>query len=387
MQTQRKSLILGLLALLVAVIAAACTSANAADVAAPTQETIKIGFIGPLTGGAAFIGEEQLGFVEAAVAVFNEETGLNVEIVEGDTTLDADEGKIVAERLAADADILAVVGPAGSQVCEATQPVFVEADLLHITPSCTRPDLTQAGADTFFRPIPHDEVQGPTIARYLAEEVGATSIYVVDDQSSYAAGLVAELEASLAERGVTDIEIASITQEETDLSSLATGIVAADPDAVFFPAQIASQMGSLVAQLRAQGYEGAYFLGDGGFDISWVEVAGEAAEGAYVSFFAPDPRFIPQAEPYTQRYTAQNGDEFGAFGGPAALSAQIVLQAIERCHEAGTLTRACVLAETTATDMDDSLLGIPVSFGAGNQLEGGEFFIFQVQNNEFVLVK
>lgn len=389
MQHQIKSFTLGLIALLLIVVGAACSSADASAPAAPAQEQseIKIGYMGPRTGGAAFIGQEQLGFIEAAVDLFNEESGLNIEIVEADTVLDADEGKIVAERLAADADILAVVGPAGSQVCEATQPVFADAGLMHITPSCTRTDLTQPGTATFFRPIPHDDVQGPTIAGYLAEAIGINSAYIVDDQSSYAAGLVNEFEANLSELGVQEIEIASITQEDTDLSSLATTIIAAEPDAIFFPGQIASQMGSLIAQLRAQGYDGVYFLGDGGFDLSWVDIAGEAAENAYVSFFAPDPRFIPQAEPYTQHYTAQYEEEYGAFGGPAALSAQIVLEAIERCHSAGTLTRACVIDQTAATDMADSLLGIPVSFGTGNQLDGGAFFIFQVQNGEFVLVK
>ena len=38
---------------------------------------IKVGFMGPLTGGAAFIGEEQLGFTKVAVEIFNERTGLN----------------------------------------------------------------------------------------------------------------------------------------------------------------------------------------------------------------------------------------------------------------------------------------------------------------------
>jgi hypothetical protein len=90
---------------------------------------IKIGFMGPLTGGAAFLGTEQLNFAKVATQIFNEETGFNVQIVEGDTMIDPDEAKIVAERLIADDSILAVVGPAGSQVCEAVQPLFQEANL------------------------------------------------------------------------------------------------------------------------------------------------------------------------------------------------------------------------------------------------------------------
>jgi ABC-type branched-subunit amino acid transport system substrate-binding protein len=221
----------------------------------------------------------------------------------------------------------------------------------------------------------------------MVEKLGVKSVYMVDEQTSYAAGLLAEVEGTLQELGVTEIQRASITQEEMDFSSLATRIVAAQPDAVFFPSQVANQMANLISQLRTQGYEGHYFLGDGGFDTSWAKAAGEVAEGAYVSFFAPDPRFISQAQPYIDLYTEKYGETYGAFGGAAALSTQIVLEALERCHQAENLNRACLIEELEATDMPESLLGIPVSFGTGNQLEGGEFFIFQVKQGEFVLVK
>jgi branched-chain amino acid transport system substrate-binding protein len=347
---------------------------------------IKIGFIGPLTGGAAFLGQEQLNFLKVAVQLFNEETGFNVQLVEGDDMINPDEGKIVAERIIADDGVLAVVGPAGSQVCEATQPLFQEANMAHITPSCTRTTLTQPGTPTFFRPIPTDADQGPTDAKYMVETLGVQSAYLVDDQSSYSVGLTDELAAALNGLGVTNVQRASVTQQDTDFSSLVTTIVTANPDVVFFPGQISSQLGTMAAQLREQGYQGAYFLGDGGFDISWVNTAGAAAEGTYLSFFAPDPRFVPQARDYTSRYEAQFG-EFGAFGGPSALAGRIALEAIERCFNASDLTRACVVKEIAATNMSDSLLGIPISFGEGNQVNGGSFFIFQVKEGNFVLVQ
>jgi branched-chain amino acid transport system substrate-binding protein len=347
---------------------------------------IKLGYIGPLTGGAAFLGQEQLNFVKVAVQIFNEETGFNVQVVEGDDMMNADEGKIVAERMIADESILAVVGPAGSQICESTQVLFQEANMVQITPSCTRTTLTDPGTPTFFRPVPSDADQGPTDAQYMVEQLGAQSAYLVDDQSSYAVGLTDELAAALNELGVTNVERASVTQDTTDFSSLVTTIVAANPDIVFFPSQISGQLATMAVQLREQGYQGTYFLADGAFDLNWVNTAGAAAEGTYLSFFAPDPHFVPQARDYVSRYESQFG-EFGAFGGPAALSARVVLEATQRCYEANDLTRACVVTETTATNMSDSPLGIPVTFGSGNQIEGGQFFIFQVQEGKFVLVQ
>ncbi|MEZ4630775.1 MAG: ABC transporter substrate-binding protein [Deinococcales bacterium] len=117
-------------------------------------QDIKIAFMGPLTGGAAFIGQEMIGFSKAAVAIFNEETGLNVQIVEGDTEINPDVGRIVAERIAADDSVLVVIGPAGSQVCESTQPIFEKAGLAHITPLAPLPASLTPAQPPFSVPFP-----------------------------------------------------------------------------------------------------------------------------------------------------------------------------------------------------------------------------------------
>jgi branched-chain amino acid transport system substrate-binding protein len=345
---------------------------------------LKVGFLGPLTTGAAFIGQEQLGFVKVTVDLFNERTGLNVEVVEGDTEINADVGKIVAEQFAADPDIFVVVGPAGSQVCESTQPVFEEAGLAHITPSCTRTDLTQPGTATFFRPIPTDADQSSTIATHMIDILGVTSVYIVDDQSSYAVGLGDELTALLEEAGVT-VERASVTQEETDFSSIATSVVAAGSEAVFFPAQMEGQIGTLAVQLREQGFDGIYYLPDGGFSLGWITTAGDAAEGTYVTFFSPDPNFVPTMAEYNERYASEYSEEFGAFGGAASLAAYVALDALETCVRAEDISRACVIDALANMDLETTPLGLPIAFGEGNQAEGS-FSLFQIQDGEFILL-
>ena len=318
------------------------------------------------------------------VDLFNERTGLSVEIVEGDTEINPDTGRIVAEQFAADPDIYVVVGPAGSQVCESTQPVFEEAGLAHITPSCTRTDLTQPGTATFFRPIPTDADQSRTIAEHMTGVLGVTSVYIVDDQSSYAVGLGDELTALLEEAGAT-VERASVTQEETDFSSIATTVVASGAEVVFFPAQIEGQIGTLAVQLREQGFDGTYYLPDGGFSLGWIETAGDAAEGTYVTFFSPDPNLVPTMADYNERYADEYSEEFGAFGGAASFATYIALDALETCVRAEDISRACVVDALTNMDLETTPLGLPVVFGEGNQAEGS-FSLFQIQDGAFVLL-
>jgi branched-chain amino acid transport system substrate-binding protein len=339
-------------------------------------QTVKVAFMGPLTGGAAFIGQEARGFTKVVIDDFNARTGLSVQLVDGDDEINADTGRIVAERLAADPDIYAVVGPMGSQVCEAVQPTFENAGLATITQSCTRTDLTQPGTSTFFRPIPNDADQSRTIA----------SAFLLDDQSSYAVGLNDEVEALLRDAGVGDVARQSITQDEIDFSSIATAAIASGADVVFFPNQISSQGGGLAVALEQQGYEGVLFMPDGGFSLEWVGIAGPAAEGAYVTFFAPDPNQIDTMQPYNEAYRAEFGQDFGAFGGASALATFVALEAIETCLSSDALSRECVVEALTDMNLETTPLGVPVTFGEGNQAENSTFFLFQVQDGHFTLI-
>ncbi|MEM7127808.1 MAG: ABC transporter substrate-binding protein [Chloroflexota bacterium] len=359
-------------------------NSTSADNAA-SNKPIKIGFIGPLTGDGAFIGNEMLGFAKVVTEMYSEQTGLTFEIVEGDTRIDADAGRIVAERFAADEQILGVIGPAVSQVCEATQPIFDKATLVHLTPSCTKTDLTETDSSTFFRPIPTDADQGKTIAAYMVNQLEIQSAFLVDDQSSYAVGLNDEIAFLLEKVGITDIVRVSVTQQETDFSSIVTSANAQGIDVVFFGGQLSKQAGTLALQLQAKGYDGLYFLSSAGFDPEWIGLAGDAAEGAYVVFYTPDPRAVPNANEMTTRYREQFTDEFGAFGGAAGFTTQILLEAVIACAETDTLTRTCVHKAVAASNLESTVLDIPVKFGPNNQAEGSHYFVFQVQNGAFVL--
>lgn len=220
---------------------------NSSAVSRASNEPIKIGFMGPLTGGGAFIGNEMLGFATVVTEMYSERTGLTFEFVESDTELNADTGRIVAERFAADEQVLGIIGPAASQVCEAVQPVFDKATLVHLTPSCT---MTEFGSSTFFRPIPTDADQSKTIAAYLVDQLGIQSAFLVDDQSSYAVGLNDEIMFLLKKVGIADIERVSVTQEETDFSSIVTTANAQGADVVFFGGQLSGQAGTLAVQLH-----------------------------------------------------------------------------------------------------------------------------------------
>src|SRR5918996_4447594 len=188
--------LLAVLVLALAVLAASCggddddeaaegttTDTTATDgVAVDCEGSIAI--MAPITGDAASIGQEQLNWGKFAVDRFNEEHGTAFRLVEGDTQLDPAQASTLGQRFVSDDGILAVIGPAGSQEVEAVGPLFTQASMPFVSPSATRTALTDGTFDTFYRVVPNDDAQAPTAAGFIAEELDADSVVVIDDQTS-----------------------------------------------------------------------------------------------------------------------------------------------------------------------------------------------------------
>jgi branched-chain amino acid transport system substrate-binding protein len=351
------------------------------------EGAVKIAIMGPFTGNAASIGTEQLNWAKLAVEDFNSASGWKVELVESDTELDASKAVTVAESLIANRDVYGVVGPAGSQEVEATAAKFKDARLVHISPSATRTTLTTSGFDTFFRVVPTDAAQGPTDANFMAKQLKLTKLYIIDDQTSYATGLAEAAEKAFKDAGGTVVGHESVLRTDMEFSTLATKIKGTGAEVVFFPGQFAVQGAALAKAFQEQNIKITLFGADGFFSPKdFIEGAAGAAEGAYVSSFAPDVTGIPSSAELVKRYTDKYGS-FGTFGPPSYAATTIVLEAIKRAFDAtGKLDRAAVRDEVAKTDQKMSVLGGPLAFDQNGDVKNAQFYIFQVKGGKFVLV-
>ncbi|HLA43827.1 MAG TPA: branched-chain amino acid ABC transporter substrate-binding protein, partial [Aggregatilineales bacterium] len=248
-------------------------------------------------------------------------------------------------------------------------------------------ELTEMGFETFFRTVPPDAVQGPTDGRYLAEVLGVTKLFVVDDQSDYAVSLADEATAAFEEAGGEIVGRESVTQEDFDFSALVTRIGSEEAEAVFFPGQLASQGALMGQQLLEQGVDVILF-GSDGFQQQedFIDNAGGATEGAYVSAFAPDIHELESSADVVERALDEYG-EFGTFGPPTYAATLVLLEAIQRDFEDdGEISRASVLEQVAATDQEVSILGTPLAFDENGDVLDAQFFIFVVEDDAFKLV-
>jgi branched-chain amino acid transport system substrate-binding protein len=342
--------------------------------------TANIGIMAPITGPAATVGEEQLNWAKLSVDTYNAERGTTYTLVEGDTQLDPAIAATVAPQMVSDDSVVAVVGPAGSQEIDAVGKIFGDAGMPFISMSATATNLTTtADYPTFFRVVPRDDDQGPTAATYIAEDIGATGVFMIDDQSSYSTGLADETQTALEAAGVT-VTRESVSQDQTDFSALVSSIPD-DAQVVFLPWQIAANAQTFGEQMAEQGKTQVIFGSDGLFSADFT------IDGSYVASFAPDIKGIPEDAELVQTYTDQYGD-FGTFGPPTYEAARVVMDAITRvCESGGTPARDSVLAEMRNTDVPLGILGLPIQFDERGDIVERRFYIFQIEGGEYKLLQ
>lgn len=352
---------------------AADTTAGETDTGAAAVEcTASIGIMGPFTGDAASIGQEQLNWARFAVDRFNEETGTDFTLVEGDTQLDPAQAATVAPQFVSNSDIVAVVGPAGSQEVEAVGSIYANAGIAFISPSATATNLTE-DFETFSRVVPTDADQGPTDATYMAAELGAQKVLVIDDQSSYSTGLADSTSTALEEAGVT-VERESVSQDQTDFSALVSG-VADDTDVVFLPWQIAANAQLFGNQMAEQSKDAVIFGSDGLFSPDDFSIA-----GSYVSSFAPDITGLddPAIQELATAFEEEYGD-FGTFGPPTFAATTVLMEAATAVCEGGEEpSREALLEAVGETNIEESILGQPIAFDENGDIQDAQFFIFQI---------
>ena len=332
----------------------------------------KIAVMGPFTGDAASIGQEQLNFTKYAVEKFNEDNGSNYTLVEMDTQLDPAQASTQAQKVVSDDSILGVVGPAGSQEIEAVGPIFTRENITFISPSATKTELTTSGDNpTFFRDVPNDAAQGPTDAEFATGKLGAKNIWVIDDQSSYSTGLADSFTEAAKQAGAT-VQRESVSQKQTDFSALVSKVKGAD--VIFLPWQLGTQAQTFGQQLAEQGSKATILGSDGLFTEDF------SIKGSYVSSFAPDVKSVPSSADLVSGYEAEYGKFSSTFGPPAYAATNALLTAINQaCQDSGgTPARDSIADAMHNVDISESILGGPLRFDENGDPEGAKFYLFKV---------
>jgi branched-chain amino acid transport system substrate-binding protein len=255
--------------------------------AAPAGVSVTIAHAGPLTGSIAHLGKDDENGVALAVAQANDKKlviggkPVTFKMMSEDDQADPKTGTTVAQKLV-DAKVAAVIGHLNSGVTIPASEIYTKAGIPVISGSATNPTLTERGLKGVFRTVGRDDQQGPAIAAFIATELKAKKVAIIDDKTAYGEGLANEVEKYLKGKKVAIVGRERTTDKETDFKAILTKIKAKNPDVVFHGGMDATG-GPMLKQARELGIKSAFSFGDGACTNEMAKLAGAAAEGLICS--------------------------------------------------------------------------------------------------------
>jgi len=236
----------------------------AASSAAKDANSIRIGVIGPVTGGSAMYGAGAQNAVDMAVGEINAEGGTKVEILnKGKVVDDAGDSKqaVNAYNSLEPEKPDAVVGSFFSSVTLPMAELAAKQNMLLLATGATNTKVTQVGP-TIFRDCFIDPYQGKMAAAFAKEQgvKKAAVIYAKDDD--YSNGLKDAFIENAKTDGIEIVYTGECTTKDTDFTAQASQAVNAGCDFVFYPCFL-DTVPLLVQQVRDAGYTGPIMGGDG----------------------------------------------------------------------------------------------------------------------------
>ncbi len=322
-----------------------------ADASAETGSTIKIGGIGPLTGGAAVYGLAEQKAAQIAIDEINAAGGVNgaqLELNFQDDECDAEKALNAYNNLK-DWDMQILMGTTTSGCCIAVEDLASTDNMFLLTPSGSA--VEAISGDNAFRVCFSDPNQGLASARYIGENAVATKVAVIYDSSDiYSSGIYEKFAAEAANQPFEIVAAESFTADnKTDFNVQLQKAQDAGADLVFLPIYY-TEASLILAQADKMGFAPKFFGCDGLDGILDVENFDTAlAEGVMLlTPFAADA-----TDEMTQSFVKAYKDAYGETPNQFAADTYDAVYIIKKACE-----EAKVTADMSASEICDALKAV-----------------------------
>ena len=251
---------------------------------------IIIGVEAPLTGSQANNGQDMLRGVKLAVAQANAKGGVlgrKVRIVELDDQANPDNAVAMVTKAQA-AGVVAVVGPYNSSVGIVNLPLYIKAGIVPVHMTSTN-DTDGMGVTV----QPKNNQISPIEASY-AKSIGAKSVAMLVDPSTYTQGMADRLATALKAGGATVTSI-PVTEGKNDYSAEVAQALQGVPDLVYVSTYYPE--GAKIAQrLSLSKLPTKCLMGLANVDAAFVTEAGKIAAERCVFSGVPEAAQMPGAK-------------------------------------------------------------------------------------------
>jgi len=337
-------------------VAFACTFAFAGGEG--EASSVKVGYIGPMTGDYANYGVYIGNGAKLAVDKFNAAGGIDgtpVELIIEDSEGSPDKGLSAIEKLSSSDHVVALVGPVFSGVCNAVGPRCQDEGLLMVTPSGTEKTITSIG-DYVFRTIPSDGLQSEVAGAYFYQELGYTKVGSLYAKNDYSQGLF-EGTKSVFESFGGDMSVAETCQVgDKDFKTQLTKLKSSGVEAIYIP-NYTAEMAQILEQASQVGIDVPFLSSDGFSNPEIYNLAPEFCDGAiYVG--PPQVELSSAYSDFVSEYNQEFGREPSSFATASYDAASLLMQVLTQVYEeTGKFDRTAIRDAFASTEGFEGVTG------------------------------
>ena len=362
--------------------AAMCAALALAPAAVRAKDTVKIAFVGPLTGGNSAIGLGGRNSADLAVKLRNQDAKAKYQydLTVLDDECKPDTGVQVATKAGSDRSIVAGVTHYCSVVAMATVDTYHRFGLPVIVWGAVLPDITYANDFKEIHRVNGTMInQNQTNAKFMTEH-GYKRVAVIHDTTDYGKGHDKYFTQFLGKDGGKVVIDLGVTADQQDFTAELTQIKGQNPEVLYFGGltpigvRIRAQMDKLGLNAQFDGTSGIV-------NDDFIKALGPLAEGVLAFREGAPAEKLPGGKKFLEDYNKQgytNPPE--AYGPFAFAGAQLIMDAIEKVGP----DRKKVIAELAKVKDVDTIVG-KVTFDDHGQNTVPVITKYVVQDGKWVL--
>jgi len=353
-----------------------------APVAARAKDTVRIAFVGPLTGGNSAIGLGGRNSADLAVKLRNQDAKAKYtyDLVVLDDECKPDTGVQVATKAGSDRTVIAGVTHYCSVVAMATVDTYHRFGLPVVVWGAVLPDITYANDFKEIHRVNGTMInQNETNAKFITDH-GYKRVAIIHDTTDYGKGHDKYFTQFFTKGGGKVVIDLGVTADQQDFTAELTQVKAQNPEVLYF-----GGLTPIGVRIRAQMDKlglGAQFDGTSGIvNDDFIKALGPLAEGVLAFREGAPAEKLPGGKKFLEDYNKQgytNPPE--AYGPFAFAGAQLMMDAIEKVGP----DRKKIIAELAKVKDVDTIVG-KVTFDDHGQNTVPVITKYVVQDGKWVL--
>jgi branched-chain amino acid transport system substrate-binding protein len=353
-----------------------------AVVPADAKDKIKVGFIGPLTGGVSANGLGGRNSADLAVRLRNADAKAKYEyeLVVLDDECKPNVAVQVATKMAAEKDIIAAATHYCSSTAIATVDVYHKFGLPVVVWGAVLPDITYRNKYAEVHRVNGTMINQNEANAELVTRLGYKTFAVIHDTTDYGKGHNEYFSAALAKLGGKIVGTFGVGADQQDFTAELTQIKALNPEVIYF-----GGLTPIGVRIRAQmdklGIKAVFDGTSGIVSDAYIQGLGPLAEGTLAFREGAPVEKLPGGKVFMEKYTAQKYDNppeaYGAF---AYAAMDLILDSIEKVGP----DRRKVIDDLAKVKNRDSIIG-KITFDDHGQNTVSFITKYVVQDGKFVV--